>query len=440
MSELHQQVHRARRRILLQTFFSACVWCLAISLTLAALALASTKIWFLNVDMQAWVAGWLGGSVLLGFVAAAVWTWCKRGSLSDAAIEIDRRFALRERVSSSFSLSPDEAETEVGKALVADAARRVKRIDIREKFGVQANRWAWLPLVTGALAVGLVFLPDAKPNDTSKQASAKTVEVQKVKKSATELKKKLAKKSEVLKKSDLQEASKLAKKLEKGLEELSKSNPDKKKMLVEMNNLASDLKQRRASLKGGQDLKKKLNQLKEMKLSEGPADKLAKSIQNGDFKKALEQIKSLSKSIKDAKLTPQQQEQLAKQMQQMQKKLAKMGEQHEAAKENLKEQIAKAKQQGNEAAAKKMEKKLEQKMAQDAAMKRMQKMAQQMDQIAKQMQQGNSKDALEQLEQMAQDIQSMQQEMSELQALDEMMDQLASAKDSMNCQVCDGGG
>lgn len=34
----------------------------------------------------------------------------------------------------------------------------------------------------------------------------------------------------------------------------------------------------------------------------------------------------------------------------------------------------------------------------------------------------------------------MQQEMSEMEALDDMMDQLASAKDSMNCEQCDGGG
>lgn len=440
MTELHQQVRRARRRMLFQTFLGASVWALGVCLAIAAVAVGATKVRFLDVDPKTWTVGWLVGSVVVALVAAAAWTWLKRGSLEDAAIEIDLRYGLKERISSSFSLSPDEASTDVGKALINDAARRVQRIDVREKFELQASKWAFLPIVTGALAVGLVFLPDAKPQDSSKQASAKTVEVKRVKKSTTELKKKLAKKRELLEKKDLKEAGKLAKKLEQGLDELSKSNPDKKKTMVEMNNLAKELQQRRSSLKGGENLKRKLSQLKEMKIKEGPADELAKAMQNGDFTKALDQIKDLKEQIKNAKLTPKQQEQLANQIQQMQKKLAEMNEKHEQAKKDLQEQIAKAQQQGNQAAAKKLQKKLNQMMAQDDAMKKLQKMAQQMDQVAKNMKQGNQKQAMDQLEQMAKDLQSMQQEMSELEALDDMMDQLAAAKDSMNCEQCDGGG
>lgn len=440
MTEIQQQVQRARQRILLQTFLASCTWCLAIGLSVAAAAVAATKIWFLDVDPKTWTYGWFIGSTVAAFLGAGLWTWCRQTSSAEAAIEIDRRFGLKERVSSTFALTPDEADSEVGRALMADALQRVKRIDVRDQFEVRAGRWAWLPIVTGALAVALVFLPDAKPRSTSKQAEAKTVEVERVKKTTTALKKKLEKQRELMKNKNLKEANKLAQKLEKGIDELSKSDSDKKKTLVKMNNLAEELRQRRESLKGNEALKKRLDQLKGIKIKEGPADELAKAMQNGDFKKALEQIQELQKSIKEAKLNQEQQEQLAQQMQQMQKKLEEMVKQHDEAKKNLEEQLAKAKQQGNEMAAKKLQQKLNQMQTQDEAMKKLQQMAQKMDQIAQKMQQGESQQAMEQLSEMAKDLESMQQAMDELEALEDMMDQLASAKDSMNCQQCDGGG
>ena len=440
MTELHRQVQRAQRRLTLQTFLTSSIWSLSACLAIAMVALLVTKLRFVGVDATTWAAAWLGGAVVLGLLGSAVWTWVKHASLSEAAFEIDHRFGLKERVSSSLSLTPDEADSQIGQALVADAARRVERIDVREKFSVNASRWAVLPVVTAALAVGLVFLPDAVPQNSSTQATAKTVEVDRVKKSTTQLKKKLEKKRELLDKQNLKEASELAEKLEKGLDELAKTDAGKKKTMVEMNNLAKEIQERRDSLQGSEELKKKLNQLKGIKVKEGPAEKLAKAMQNGDFQKALEQIKKLQSQLKNAQLSPKQQEQLTQQMQQMQRQLNEMAKQHEETKQNLQDQIAKAKAQGNKAAAEKLQKKLNQMMAQDAAMKRLQKLAEQMDQVAQKMQQGDQQQAMEQLQQMAADLESMQQQMSELDALDDLMQQLASAKDSMNCGQCDGSG
>lgn len=440
MTELQKQVQRAQRRINLQSFLSACVWTLAICLSIAAIAIGVTKIWHLNVNPQQWRMGWLVGSVLTGILTAAGWAWFKRNSMVEAAIEIDRRFGLKERVSSSLALSPTEADSEVGRALVADAARRVERIDVGEQFGVKTNRWAFLPFVTGALAVALVFLPDAKPNGSGNEANAKTVEITKVKKSTSALQKKLASKKEELEKNDLKEASKLAEKLEKGVKDLQKQGGDKKKAMIEMNNLAKMLKQKRESMKGSDDLKKKLNQLKGMKVKEGPGDKLAKAMQNGDLKQALKQVKDLQQQLKDGNLSPKQMEQLANQMNQMQKKMNQIVQQHEKAKQDLQKQMEQANKQGNKAAAAKLQKKLEQLQAQDQGMKKMRQMAGQMEKIAQNMKQGNQQQAGQQLEQMAQELKGMQQELAEMEALDDLMAQLDGAKDSMNCEGCNGEG
>ena len=178
MTELQKQVQRAQRRINFQSFLTALVWSLAICLGIAAIAIGASKIWHINVDPQQWQMGWLIGGFVAGLLGAAGWSYYKRNSMVEAAIEIDRRFGLKERVSSSLALSPEEAESEVGRALISDAAKRVERVDVREQFGFNANRWALLPFATAALAIALVFLPSATPN-ASNQAEAKTISAKK---------------------------------------------------------------------------------------------------------------------------------------------------------------------------------------------------------------------------------------------------------------------
>lgn len=440
MTELQKQVQRAQRLINFQSFLSALVWSMAICFGIAAIGLGIRKIWFIDVDARQWTIGWLAGASAMGLISSVGYTWWKRKSMVEAAIEIDRRFGLRERVSSSLSLSEQEADSQIGRALVADASKRVQRIDVREKFGLQSNRWALLPFATGALALAMVLIPDAVPSASDSEVKAKTVEVEKVKKSTTALKKKLAKKSEELSDKDLPEAAKLAKKLEQGINKLSKGDGDKKKTLVEMNDLAKMLRQRRDSMKGSEELRKKLNQLKDMKVKDGPADQLAKALKDGDFKAALDQVMDLQQQLRKGNLSRDQQQKLAQQMDQMQKKLQQLVKKHEEQKEQLKKQIEEQKKAGNKAAAQKLQQKLAQMQAQDQAMKKMQQMAQQMEKVAQNMQQGNQQEASQQLADMAQDLQSMKQEMEELQAMEDMMDQLADAKDAMNCEACNGDG
>lgn len=441
MTELQKQVRRAQRRINMQHFLGASVWCLAICLGAAVLALGVIKIWPIGVPPRQWTMGWLGGAVGVGFLAAGIWTWARRRGMVDAAIEIDRRFGLKERVSSSLSLSPEEVRTDIGQALVDDASKRLSRIDVREQFAVRTNRWAWLPLLTGALAIALVFLPDATPSATN-EAQATPVEVRnQVKKSAAELQRKLANQSKDLDEKGLKEASKLVKELQKGVNELAKNGAkDRKQAMVKMNDLTKAIKLRRDSLQGGADLKKQLHQLKDLKTKHGPADKLAKALKNGDFQAALDQVKDLQRQLRQGSLTKEQQQQLAEQMQQMRKKLSDLVAAHEKAKEELKKQIAEKKKQGDHAAARKMQQQLERLQAQDEQMKRVRRMANKMNQMAQAMKQGNQQDAAQQLTELAQDLQAMQTELDELQALDDALDQMANARDAMNCEACDGAG
>src|SRR4029077_9669848 len=136
MDQLRKQVARARRRLIIEQFLSRLVWCLLCALSLSAVAIAIPRVMVIEGLPVNWDYGWFMGGFAAAIIAAAVWTFVSNRSPIDAAIEIDRRFDLRERVASSLSLSPDEQASEAGRAVVNDALHAVGRIDVDEKFRV----------------------------------------------------------------------------------------------------------------------------------------------------------------------------------------------------------------------------------------------------------------------------------------------------------------
>src|SRR4051812_7067219 len=127
MQELHKQVARAHRRLLWQQFAAAFSWCLFATLLVAAIAIAVSKFVAVGIEPLVWLAAWMGGAFAAALLGAAAWTLWRRGSRLDAAIELDHRFGLKERVSSSLALDQTELESPAGQALLADALARVSR-------------------------------------------------------------------------------------------------------------------------------------------------------------------------------------------------------------------------------------------------------------------------------------------------------------------------
>ena len=73
------------------------------SLMTTPLGISVRKIWPIAVDGPLWLGGWIGGSLAVSLVVAALVTYFGRKGKLDAAIEIDHRFGLKERVSSCLS-------------------------------------------------------------------------------------------------------------------------------------------------------------------------------------------------------------------------------------------------------------------------------------------------------------------------------------------------
>jgi hypothetical protein len=435
METLERQIRRVHRRLMLQSLAGKLAWCWFVALLIASVAIAVGK--FLSLDQRLWAGGWLGGTLAAGAVGAVNWTWARRQSALEAAVEIDRRFGLKERVSSTLSLARDQLQTEIGQALVHDAQQRVGRIDVAERFGLRLDRRALLPLAPAALAIALALFVDVYAPE--QPVLAATAETAQVKKSAQAFVKKLDQQRAEAAEKGLTEADGLLKQMEEAMKGLAeKTQADRKQTLVSLNDLVKDAEKRRSQLAGGAELKQQLNQLKN--LQQGPAAKLGQALKNGDLAKAIKEIDEIKEQIAANKLEPQAKEALTKQLDQLQQALENKVEAHKQAQEEMKEQIAAQRKAGDTAAADKLQQQLDKLADKASQMDKMSKMAQQLKQASQSMKAGDSKQAADALAQLSDQMAGMQKEMDEMQMLDSALEEMADCKSAMACKECEGEG
>ena len=441
MEKIKHQVIIARRRMVTGKFFTVAAWSMFAVLLIAAIGLAVPKIWVLNIEPVAWMWSWIGSALGVGLLVAIVWTYVVRNSTIEAAIEFDRRFQLKERVSSALSLAPNEAETEIGQALVQDAVRRVERIDVREHFPISVNWRALMPLVPAAaiflLCTGLI--PDATQEKESQAANTTALEKKRVETSAKKLKDGLARAKKKAEDKGLENTDALLKELQKGIDELAnKEDIDRKKAMVKINNMAKDLKERREQLGGAEKMREQLKGMKNMQ--SGPADKIAQAMKDGDFQKALNELKDLQEKVRNNKLTDEEKEQLRKQLDQLKNKLQEMVDAHQQAKNDLKKAIEDRTKAGDMEGAGKLQRQLDQLNAMNDQMNQMQQMASSLSQCSQSLKDGNTQNAASQMNELAQQMQDLQDQLDELETLNDIMDEIAMCKDMMNCGMCNGEG
>jgi hypothetical protein len=439
MELITRQINRARRRLLLQQFINiTALWLFAL-LMVAAVAVLMPKVWAMEVDPSRWMSTWLLGAIGVSLFGAALTTWLTGARSMDAAIEVDRRFGLKERLSSSLALSATESESQAGQALLDDAVRKAERIDVGEQFGLQGRWFNFLPLVPAVLVFILaVFVPDATKEDPS--ASASAIEAKRrVENSTDQLKKKLAERRKLAEEEGLEAAKDVFTELEKGVDELKKMDDvDQKKALVKLNNLAEELQQRRTSLGDAEKLRQKLNQLKN--LTTGPADRMSQAVKKGDFNTAMKELAKLQTKIAAGQLSDQDMKKLAEQLKQLSDKMNQLVASQQEAKQELQREIQRQRESGNLAKAAELQSKLDQLNAQDAQLDKLAKMAEQMAKASQKLNQRQLEQAAKALSELADNMSEMQGTLEQMELLDDAMAQLASAKNSMFCESCQGEG
>jgi hypothetical protein len=167
---------------------------------------------------------------------------------------------------------------------------------------------------------------------------------------------------------------------------------------------------------------------------------LAKALQNNDFQAAMDAVKDLQKQMSGGEMSQEQKQKLQEQLGQLKQKLQEMVDAQNQMKQDLERQIQQRMSQGDRTAAAELQKKLDEMNRQDPAMQKIQQMAQKLGACQQCMENGDAQQAAQQLSELADSIEAVAQELDEMELLDDALQQIADARDAMNCEACNGEG
>ncbi len=379
MNEIKKRVKSAQQRLWIGRLGRNLIWSLVICFSICLIAIVVPKIWaidFLADETLAsdWTLYWLIGSGAAAIVGAVLWTWLKRPDQMDAAIEVDLRFNLKERLSSALVLDHRQRETEAGQALLGDAQRRAETLDIRDQFGFRVNRWVLVPICLILVTIGLSFLNNSVSEAVANEKKNKLAERKIVKTSIEEAKKKIAEQMKKFDQKGLEELKPTAEFIERKLDKLQRNDLSKKDALIEINNIQKEIEERQKKLGDTKSLRKQMGKLSAP--NDGVAKDFAESMKKGDFKKAQDALKKIADKLAKGKLSEKQQKQLAKQMNQMAKQMKQINAQQQQKKQDLQRKLDQATKNGNLDKAAQLQQQLDQMNKQSKQSQQMQKMAQ----------------------------------------------------------------
>lgn len=427
---LQKQIARVSRRLFVQTILNQLVTCWAGALVLAT-------VWFLvqpfviaepSPALRWQLAGGLVGAASVLAVVLAVF---RAPSRLASVLLFDERFGLKERVTTSFTITPEQAATPAGQALLADVHQRVQQLDVSERFPLSLSRSAvWVPVCAAVFAcVALLYEPPLS------QATAKSLDEGKVapaNAAAIEEKMKEMVRRNAQPRDPAKPRSEDLEKLEAKLEEIAnrpRQNKDQlRERIKEMTALQEEMKRREKEMsEKAEALKNQLKQLDRMGqkdgTQEGPAKDLQKALVEGNLEKAQDEIEKLIKKMKDEGLTDKDKKQLAKQLNDLQQRLK------DAADQKQKEERLKQMAKEGKLDAETLKREL-QKLKQDSQkMKELKDLAQKLGQCQKCLEQGDSKGAAKNMRAAADQLKDMDLNDADLKDLQEQLQRLQNAKE-----------
>jgi len=332
-----RQLSRARRRLFLQVLLDHVARCCT-----GALALAS--VWFLAEpylindppNELRWSAA--GGLLVGGGVIAMLLAGLRRPTLVNAALALDERFGLKERVTTSFLLTSGQSTTPAGQALLADVNERVAELDVASRFPIRIT-WNAALIPAGGLALVLVAL---FYEPTISKATSKTNDdlalTPETKNDLDQEIQKLARKDKTKKPIQIAKTEKIQEiddELEKLLNQPRDNKDQVKDRIRDLTEIEDKIKdEQRAAEEKAEAIKEQLQQMdrlskKDKKNSEGPAKDLEKAINDGDIDKAKQEMDRLAKKLKDKDLNEPEKEQLQNELHDIQDKLERLSREKE---------------------------------------------------------------------------------------------------------------
>ncbi len=451
MKKIESLVTQVVRRLFLQDFVTRFPFYLLICLAVAAIVVAIPKVVYWQplsdwAQHAAWYPAWGWGAVTVALVLCLGSCWRTRVNRLRAAEELDKRFALHQRVSSTLAASAESADPDFYEALLQDTQQKINDLEVSDQFPIQ-SRWPLaLPVIPILMLIGMVYLPNiaaevaedaTELNEATREELSKLIKAANVKKEEAE--------DAVDPEAEIEGHQMVKKAVNEAEKVLSKKDASKRDILVALNDVKKAVQDQQDRLGKTDALKDRLKQLKEQ--TKGPAEKFNKAFKDGNIKEAQDQLGQLAEKLAKGELSKDEQERLGKQMEDLKQQLDDMKQAFEKQKKDLERQIEKALGEGDLQKAAELEKQKAGLEAQQRQMDQLGKMAEQADKIAQMMkdlqdgkeltpeQQQQLQDALQQMQQEMQEMKLDENQMKELQNL---MDQMEEMKQKMRGD-CEGG-
>jgi hypothetical protein len=424
-SLLERQVARVQRRLFLQTLLNVLIGCWSGAFVLAAA-------WFL---IQPWLLAdpapglrWAiaGGILGVATVSAGVLAALRTPPRIAAALSLDERFGLKERVTTSLTLAPEQVNTPAAQALLADVQERLRQLDVGSRYPVRVS-WtaALVPVGAAILAFVALFYDPLRGQATSTitepgaQAPANAADI-------NEKMKQLKKRSQEPRdgKPKSEELEKFEAELEKIANRPRDSKDELRERIKEMTALEDAMKSREKEMADrSRSLRQQLQQMERLAQNsqgEGPAKDLHKALAEGKLDQAKEEIEGLAKKLQNKELTNKEKEQLQRQLQDLQDKLERMAQQ-----KDKEEQLKKANLDPET-----LKRELAELEKDKQKLKDLQQLANKLGQAQKALRQGNMDEAAGALAGAGEQLKEMNLDDQELQDLREQLKRLQDAKDS----------
>ncbi len=430
-------VRTARGRLIRQAFLNR------VSLSLA-IGVGVALVWFfLQPLLLQDSPGWLRWTVLgtATFVALAYTVWQTRRQAPTqqaAALEVDSRLNLRERVVTATGMPSELRSTSAGQAMVADAEEQLKDKNVANDFPVSLR---WTAALAPAFAIALVLVvlfwnptvidfstllagdkKSGSSNTKSGDIAKKPTTAPEAKKPQEELPK--SKNEKILAEIDA-DLKRLNEKYDKtDYEKNPEKALEKTAELTKLEEKAQKFtKEKELELKQLADKLAQLEKLgKKEDFKEGPANELNDALAKGEIDKAEDAIDELKKKLDKDELTKKDKEQLADQLDKMKDELTKQKEEverlnrdKEEKQDELQKEIDKAKQEGREQDAEELERELEKAPPpQKDTEEQLKDLADQLGQAQQGLEKGDKQEAGEALQKAKQSVQKMKKSVDQL--------------------------
>jgi hypothetical protein len=425
----------------LQTVSNALLWGWAGALVVAAA-------WFLTQTYgfeEPWRSsagllwGVVGGVVLAATALAAAYAAWRAPSKLAAALTLDERFDLRERVTTSLTLAPGQEATPAGQALLEDVNQRLRDLDVSSRFPMRVSRQATLVAGGAALcAAAAVFLtlffPPASNVATASNSKDDAKEPPRNPSTIDQKMNELKKTNQAKPPTDREKPADL-RSLEEELDKIASKPRDTKEevreRIKEMTALEDNMKGREKELADkARSLKQQLQRLDQMaqsKENEGPAKELQKALAEGKFDKAREQVESLQKRLEKGELSAKEKEQLKEQLQKMKEKLDRLAQQKDKEEELKRANLD----------PETLQRELDNLKKESAKLNGLEDLAKQMAKCQQCLKEGNMEGAAESLSKAGEQLKELAGEESDLKDLQDQLQRLQDCKSSC-CKGCDG--